>query len=1264
MADLKAKLRNTGTLMAKQTVAGGGKGGATDWAHLKDKPFETLGDDFTVDNGELQIAGNYATEQYVDDAIGTITDKQKYNAITSEGVYQPSYRCYIPNSPLIEKIKAYIAEHPVSDLNIILNYSYHPSPYNIVEDTQNFTAYGKIEKYGSIYWFKPRISAGGVVLEEVFDNIRFINTTTEGVEYGMTIDFHGQGEFRLNYLIVKDIPYDSELDDDVEVELVKSEVLPIQISDDSSSSRIGTIILGNQRYNFAVPGNYATEDYVDDAIADIPSVEIDNKSLVKNDQGQVQEAVPVYTENIDEVRQVTRAGTMYRGIIWTNKFYANPYTDYTNPVDITIRYWYTGLNGNEGGETITGQWNAVDLTDTSAIYTDESGKRWTIYTEVEESDHPILNYIAFNCLDELENGYYHFDYEIPAMSIYGYDANREQQGYENKWTTNGYAEVLNNIVDYPNVDEIYFKYLIQQGYSTYEQVDVVTSNVDISQPIIITDTKNVEWKITCTRNTDNLNAVLITLEALSDLPVDFRDLEYMDIDDSYGNIFLKFQARVIDTVIHQVPAEYVPIDNYTIQNVDGKLVAVQQVGSVSNVEYEDFTGGQGQQIGALRVTNEQGVGETYIYAPSSSEWSTIGNKPFETVGEGLEVVNGAIKEKVPVYTETIDEMPAGLQITGWQDTDGIGDDADGSININGSDITLNIDTDAYTVTAKINNHIYSGSWTAATDQGHSYGGYTWIIPELDVNPTCEFYLENTGSGDYNTHIYLNNQVNCSNVEWLIITPNNAGDVIENYRDAGIFNHNVSWSYGQQGGETVHQLPAQYVPIDNDTIINDNGVLKAAGGGGSVDIDNKSIIKNQDDELQTAIPVYSEQVSSTHNSIQNWNVKSGYYHYARQNAYAGYLRGALRNTGDAFYTVIVNFDYNNQTYQASGVCNNIGLGSSNNFVSGDILDYFTGFGVATSNSGQGQLYCPDWNKSAGIRVNWAVVKEAEYNATYESTDLEVVETVYHQIPYEYIPAEQSILSKNSNGRLSLAKNIINDMVRFGNGFMRGGYIDNKYPEFMGINVSFSSNNNSIISNNTSGARTAIGGAFGAANGPGNTSQGSIDFTRRSDKYILESKNNTIFNSIGDNSYAWIGFYYNYVGTNNPEHPSGCPFYIVGRIRLGDITNDKADFDIEGCEAILDSAVYDSSISKYVFTFKQDIYPSIRMEYFYLTIAQYKPINDKYQKVNSFFLPLDNSTIIRDTTNGNIKTAIPAPPTTDGTYTLQVVVSNGTPTYSWI
>jgi len=1302
MADLKAKLRNTGTLMAKQTVAGGGKG-ATDWAHLKDKPFETLGDDFTVDNGELQIAEGVIPAI---SATATLSTGTEVGSVTVNGVtttfYAPeSSSVEIDNKSLIEVDGVIQEAVPIYTENGTREYTLNSASAGYQDF---YTKYfngdygeylynnGRIRNTNYTVFFRFNIEVDGEIIETV-DTYGTAEYSGSGVDW-MSFSFTDSSPckrdynftvFRLAASNTGDIQnYGSVYCDSSSSHTYKLVSLSVEELQDSQfdSTNVTYHINGGIVYH-KLPSEYLNID--NDTIkvnsdgniyADVQgsTLEIDNKSIVLDSDGKVSEAVPVYTEHIDEVRQVTRAASIVRGIIWTNKFYANPYADYTNPVDITIRYWYTGIYDSESGETITGQWNAVDLTDTSAIYTDNAGKRWTIYTEVEESDHPILNYIAFNCLDELENGYYRFYFEIPAMSDPAMSgewyANREQQGYENKWATHGYWEVIYDIVDYPNVDEIYFKYLIQQGYSTYEQVDVVANNVDINQPITVTDTKNVEWKITFTRtdNPHNPNAMLITLEALSDLPADFRDLEFMDIDDSYGNIFLKFQARVIDTVIHQLPAEYVPIDNDTIQNVNGKLVA-QSGSGVSNVEYEDLTGGQGQQIGTLRVTNRQGVAETYVYAPSGGGSVEIDNKSLITNDQGK------VQMAVPLYTETIDEMPAGLQITGWQDIDGVGDDADGSININDTDITLNTNTDAYTVTAKIDSHIYSGSWTAATDQGHSYGGYTWIIPELDANPTCEFYLENIGSGDYNTHIYLNG-VNCSNVEWLIITPNNAGDVIENYRDEGIFNMNCSWFYGQQGDTTVHQLPAQYVPIDNDTIINDNGVLKAAsggsqvsvtqtltsgtaiadvivdgvtttlyapaGGGGSVDIDNKSIIKNANDELQEAVPVYSEYITNTYNCFNNWGTPTTYNGEDTSDC-GKYVYETTHADTAKQWKFILNYNYNGNTYQMEGYLNSNTVNSM--WASNVNVDLDTGNGhgdvrsisVITQGSGANQI----WGarlllNSPYITPNFLVFPEVPYDDTYTSSTDVITETV-HKLPNKYV---------NIKGT---------------EGVYNGAYYPTLYTDaenvIRGVRLSAGTNMTLGTVSTSDGGKaytfscslkpSPIGGIL--PTNQGSYGIGNTDVRIDNTHYILQLLGwRSFYNSWGQGNYYLI---FNYCNGSYGDQT----YSIAGELNVG-ATIDAVTID--GFETVVDSVSYNSSTDRLEFTLKENIKHNGSVTIYKLGVSA-----TSIQRVNSYWLPLDNNTIKRDS-DGNIKTAIPVPPTTDGTYTLQVVVSDGVPTYSWV
>lgn len=811
MADLKAKLRNTGTLMAKQTVAGGGKGGATDWAHLKDKPFETLGDDFTVDNGELQIAEGSTLEidnkSIVLDSDGKVSEAVPiyFETVNSgefwcldgwerEGNRSNLYRSVLPEEQRL------LSNTDITDSRAF---------YCIVEyedKTQDALEAGFVKEFDNQYAMRlPR-----EITLYYFPNI---NNFTLWNGYASNYASVSKIYFTVPLTDGYDVPKE-QLNRIVNYHQVGGKYIPI----DNWSIVIGSEGRLKTRMN--------QEDYYTKAeIEAFP----DNKSIIINSEGKIQEAVPVYTSTEEVITDINRGVALNRGLRYKPEWYYSP-------IDLPKELDFTNLGLNLYYNDFYSKINNFDIT-SPQTFTDAEGHTWTTTSNLEYEDEKYANYyLKLKLVDGVEGETGNVRISIDGSETPQYYLYQEYSLLDN-WSGYNINLLLQDAETYPIIPRIYFSYYCGGSYNLY-LVEASVDNMDVSQPVVITDNNGVNWTLTVTPNADPGKGPYITFVP-DNLPSDFQYFNSVWDEEAQEtwDLWFNYTGKSTVTKINQLPAEYVPIDNNTITVVDGKLVA-QGGGSargVTSVVYNTFV--SDNQVGSLDVYYSNGDTSSYgVYAPSggSSEWSNVSNKPFETVGEGLEVSGGAIKERVPVYTEVIDEMPAGLQITGWQDVDGIGDDADVQININGTDITLNTDTNAYTVSAKINNHIYSGSWTASTDLGHAYGGYTWTIPELSANPTCEFYLENIGSGDYNAHIYLNG-VNCSNVEWLIITPNNAGDVIENYRDEGIFNMNCSWSYGQQSSTTVHQLPAQYVPIDNDTIINDNGVLKAAGGGSEVSV---------------------------------------------------------------------------------------------------------------------------------------------------------------------------------------------------------------------------------------------------------------------------------------------------------------------------------------------------------------------------------------------------------------------------------------------
>lgn len=767
------------------------------------------------------------------------------------------------------------------------------------------------------------------------------------------------------------------------------------------------------------------------------SVEIDNKSLIEVD-GKIQEAVPLYSENEEVTKTINSAVFLDREQSYKPEWYYSP-VEFSMGVDITdcvVNFTYNGINTT---------WEHFNITSPQTL-TDSEGNTWTTTSNLEYEDADTGRsgyYLKFTLVGGTnEQGNVSAEFVDSTSGVINFN---QEILLDNKWNGYNINMLLHNAETYPIIPRVYFSYYCGNSYDLY-MVSASANDVDVSQPVSITDDNGVIWTLTVTPNADPSKGPRISLST-QNLPSDFQyfDTVLDEISQQYGNLGFEYPSKVAETVVHQLPAEYVPIDNNTIQNINGKLVA-QSSSSVSNVEYEDLTGGQGQQIGTLRVTNGQGVAETYVYAPA--------------------------------------------------------------------------------------------------------------------------------------------------------------------------------------------------------------------GGGSVDIDNQSIVENQQGQIETAVKLYKEDVTTTYNAIKGWT-PNGRYIQAQNNPYAIYLRGALTNTGSALYTIIVNFDFENQNYQLSGVCNQIGSMLPNNFLWGDILQHFDGFGVSNSTVNSAQLYTHAYSGTA-YTINWVVVKEADYNVTYSDTDQDVVEAVYHKVPVDYIPVD-NIIQEDSNGNLSLAHNFLVDMINVGTGLGSNTLNAYKYPNYKGVTISLLQNPSLRATIASQGLRPVVGGAHSGAAG-GSASQNALQFTRTNSVNIIQSVNNTILNNYA-NSYVWIGLYYNYTGMNNPDYGQNAPYQIIGRMHVGDITNDKTDFTIEGCEGVLESAIYDSSISKYVFTFKQDIYPALAHDVWYLSQTQYKPLNDKYQKINSFFLPLDNNTIKRDS-DGNITTAIPAPPTTDGNYTLAVTVTNGIPTYSWV
>ena len=98
--NLKATLNPVQNLRAVQNVGGKGGSGSTTWDKVKDKPFETLGDDFTVENGELQLAAAPVSEVEWDD----IQDKPEFATVATSGSYND-----LSNTPTIPTVPSNVS---------------------------------------------------------------------------------------------------------------------------------------------------------------------------------------------------------------------------------------------------------------------------------------------------------------------------------------------------------------------------------------------------------------------------------------------------------------------------------------------------------------------------------------------------------------------------------------------------------------------------------------------------------------------------------------------------------------------------------------------------------------------------------------------------------------------------------------------------------------------------------------------------------------------------------------------------------------------------------------------------------------------------------------------------------------------------------------------------------------------------------------------------------------------------------------------------
>lgn len=521
--------------------------------------------------------------------------------------------------------------------------------------------------------------------------------------------------------------------------------------------------------------------------------------------------------------------------------------------------------------------------------------------------------------------------------------------------------------------------------------------------------------------------------------------------------------------------------------------------------------------------------------------------------------------------------------------------------------------------------------------------------------------------DSNGNKYLAGDVYTGVVDWSNPTQGATKLATEDYVDDAIDNIDLS-NYATQA--ELQQVEDEIPQADGTTIIDNNGVWSAASAG--VDIDNKSIIKNADDELQEAVPVYSEivevplpatglvitdfvpngttdadfYVDTNANTLTLLPVANDYDNYefyligsaatlkcGWQASTSGTMNGAkiLESTNTAAYPINRTFQFY-YSYTTSHFPSGSGgykfhiynLGG-NYSVWDTLILYPTATGIANGDTLESQCET--------LGLNWTGTQ---------------TQTVYHKLPMDYVDL-----------------NIITDETLY-SGFYPMLYKDNfgnirAYRLAAGSNMSIAQN---TLADGTKGYNVAcslkespIGGYYSNGGGTYNCyfNTKSVDTTHRR-HYTSQYYWNNLFTWAGAHKDLYFTLQY---CLSASSYYSGGP-KITGVLHLGATNTDTPT--VEGFEGVIERVFIDTTNTNEYFCidYCENISAGLTMNITFYYGVQYFP--DK-QNVNAFFLPLDKETIITDS-NGNIKTAIPAPPTTDGTYTLQVIVSNGEPVYSWI
>lgn len=687
----------------------------------------------------------------------------------------------------------------------------------------------------------------------------------------------------------------------------------------------------------------------------------------------------------------------------------------------------------------------------------------------------------------------------------------------------------------------------------------------------------------------------------------------------------------------------------------------------------------------------------------ASDWNHLKGKPFETLGDDFTVDNGELQlagvpvaevdwddiENKPDFAEvattgdyedltnkpTIPENVSDLNNdAGYVSSSEIGDytypDAGGSVCLSNAS-TYNMGRgwgDSYWFDANAaeqalaNGNFLHIKYTAAGSTNDQYPYEMWGTFTFDPSNPYSFEVKGWESildgVDYDA-------TQPNEKKWRFIFKSNVSFVLNvEVKDISVDKQNIN---------------AYFLPVDDSTIkVNSDGEIYAVsgGGGGSVDIDNKSIVKNANNELETAVPLYTEEITEVVKAftLTPINYPSGMdadfffetngqpISLVTNTEYPPYIAQLFMKDGTVYEGEWVasadpGHTYGGWTWTVGG--NSYELYFQYDEVSGYTIHIYMNGTIIQGSGSDGNIRClkiiPSSNEDADTNLN---DKVEAINPAYIVTE-RITRTVVHQLPNEYFDIKDKVIGVDTNYNES--------SLYTSNGKIssRGMYSEDGSIE-IGVNhwnVYIDGENTRNVENYNLKALPSSfsGGMLPRSSEVGETYWNSLntpEFTIHNNKFyctnfIYDTNNNSWWIKISylDNSAQL--YYYKAYGR------------LIETYNEGDL---HPTLTAEGLDGYLDSITYSSdmygdqsNVEGYIFELKNGYVFSDLPQ---ITSNFHPDSADSKQDINAYFLPLDNNTL-KVNSEGKVVTAIPPVPTNvDDTYTLHASVVNGEVSYYWV